>query len=112
MKLGEIDGFSVTITTTSPAETLKNGYVRPEFKAVDKYFAWKNDGLWYSIRYDSIFIDSGENGNQSYSISQEDIEKIAKSIVYPEEIKNVNYSVEKDVSTEVATMMIYEKKDL
>lgn len=112
MKLGEIDGFSVTVTATSPAETMKNGYVRPEFKEVDKYFAWKNDGLWYSIRYDSIFIGSGENGNQSYSISQEDIEKIVKSIVYPEEIKNVNYSVKKDVSTEVATMMIYEKEDL
>jgi len=28
MKLGEIDGVSVTVTATSPAETLKNGDVR------------------------------------------------------------------------------------
>lgn len=112
MKLGEIDGFSITVTVTSPAETLKNGDIRPEFKEVNKYFAWKNEGLWYSIGYNSILTSSAQNKIQSYNISQDDIEKIAKSIVYPEKIKNVNYSVEKEVSTEVATMMIYEKEDL
>lgn len=112
MKLGEINGFSVTVTATSPAETLKNGDVRPEFKEVNKYFAWKTEGLWYSIGYNSISTSSAQNKIQSYNISQDDIEKIAKSIVYPKEIKNVKYSVEKEVSTEIATMMIYEKEDL
>ena len=112
MKLGEIDGFSVTVSAISPAETFKNGDVKPESQDIDKFFAWKNEGLWYSIRYNSVYISSEANGNQSYSISQENIEKIAKSIVYPEEIKNVNYSVEKEVSTEIATLMIYDKEDL
>ncbi|MFW2490503.1 peptidase M56, BlaR1 [Clostridium chromiireducens] len=112
MKLGEIDGFSVTVTSISPAETLKSGDVRPEFKEVNKYFAWKNEGLWYSIGYNSTVTSSAQNNTQSHNISQDDLEKIAKSIVYPEEIKNVNYSVEKEASTEIATMMIYEKEDL
>ncbi|MVX67069.1 peptidase M56, BlaR1 [Clostridium chromiireducens] len=112
MKLGEIDGFSVIVTSISPAETLKSGDVRPEFKEVNKYFAWKNEGLWYSIGYNSTVISSTQNNTQSHNISQDDLEKIAKSIVYPEEIKNVNYSVEKEASTEIATMMIYEKEDL
>lgn len=112
MKLGEIDGFSVTVTSISPAETMKSGDVRPEFKEVNKYFAWKNEGLWYSIGYNSTVTSSAQNNTQSHNISQDDLEKIAKSIVYPEEIKNVNYSVEKEASTEIATMMIYEKEDL
>lgn len=113
VKLGDIDGFSVTITATSPTETLKNGQVKPDFKRIHKYFAWKNEGLWYSIMYNSTFTSSQEKGNQTHKISQDNIEKVARSIVYPEEIKNVNYSVEKEEpSTEVATMMIYDKEDL
>ncbi len=53
MKLGDIDGFNVILTQISPSQTLKNGDVIPERKDVDKYFAWKNEGLWYSIRYNS-----------------------------------------------------------
>jgi bla regulator protein BlaR1 len=113
MKLGDIDGFNVILTQISPSQTLKNGDVIPERKDVDKYFAWKNEGLWYSIRYNSPSKSSGKNANQGSNISQNNIETIAKSIVYPDEIKNVKYSVEKDSpSTEIATMMIYDKEDL
>ncbi|WP_246615491.1 hypothetical protein [Clostridium thailandense] len=38
--------------------------------------------------------------------------KVATSIKYTEALKNVNYSVEREVSTELATLVIYDKEDL
>jgi len=112
MKLGETNGFCITVTTTSPAETMENGYIRKESQDVDKYFAWKNEGLWYSINYNSILNIKGEESKQMLDISKNNIEKIAKSIKYPEVIRNVDYSVKEEVSTEVCVMSIYDKEDL
>ena len=112
MKLGEIDGFCVTLTDTAPADKIENGYIIKARQHIDKYFAWKNEGLWYSIKYNSTLKIEGENSKQKLDISQDNIEKIANSIKYPDEIKNVNYSIEREVSTEIGVMDIYDKEDL
>ncbi|MBW6409276.1 M56 family metallopeptidase [Clostridium weizhouense] len=106
MNLEGINGLSVTLKSTTPS-IMTDEYIIPERKDVHKYFAWQNEGIWYSIEYNSIF-----NDKEILNLSEDNIEKIAKSIKYPEEIKNVNYSVEREVSTEIGVMSIYDKEDL
>lgn len=112
MNLEEINGFCVTVITTSPTKTMENGYIREESQDVDKYFAWKNDGLWYSIKYNSILNIKGKESKNELDISQDNVEKIVKSIKYLEEIRNVDYYVKGMVSTECPVMSIYDKEDL
>lgn len=69
-KLGEINGLNIILTTTFP-----------ESKKISSYFAWKDKDLYYSIEYNSI-VQSEEKSTQLVSMSQDTVEKIAKSIKY------------------------------
>jgi bla regulator protein BlaR1 len=110
MKLGEINGLNVTVTTILPARQIGQSYSK-ESKTVNNYFAWKDQGLWYSIEYNSK-SNSEEINNDSVTLSNDDIKSIAKSIKYPEEIKSINYCVQKDVSAGNPAVNIYDKEDI
>jgi bla regulator protein BlaR1 len=113
MKLGEINGKSVTLSIISPAEKLENGITTEEFTEVYKYFVWENEGLSYSIKYNSIIKKGDKTSKNSLNLSEDIIKKIAESIKYPEEAKDVDYSpVKREVSTEIGVMDIYDKEDL
>lgn len=113
MTLGDINGTSFSLSITSPSEKLENGYVTEEFTELNKYFIWENEGLYYSVKYSSIIKRGEKTSKRSLNLSEDIIEKIAESIKYPEEIKNIDYSVPKrELSTEVATLVIYDKDDL
>lgn len=106
MNLAGINGLSITLKCTTPS-IMTDEYIIPERKDVHKYFAWQNEGIWYSIEYNFIF-----NDKEILNLSEDNIEKIAKSIKYPDQINNINYSVEREVSTEIGVMNIYDKEDL
>lgn len=113
MKLGEINGTSLTLSVTSPSEKLLNGDSTKEFTEVFKYFIWENDGVSYSIRYNSIIKEGDKTSKDSFNLPEDTIKKIAESIKYLEDTKSVNYSVPKrELSTEEAVMEIYDKDDL
>lgn len=113
MKQGKINGTSLTLSITSPSETLKSGYVTQEFTEVNKYFIWENDGVSYSLKYNTEIKKADKTCKNKFSLSEDAIEKIAESIKYPEEIKSVSYSLPKrELSTEEEVMSIYDKEDL
>lgn len=113
MKLGDINGKSVTLLITSPSEKLENGIITDEFTKEYKYFVWENEGLSYSIKYNSIIKNGDRTSKNSLNISEDTIKKIAESIKYPEEVKSVDYSpIKREVSTEIGVMDIYDKEDL
>lgn len=113
MKLGEINGKSVTLSITSPSEKLENGIKTEEFTEIYKYFVWENEGLSYSIKYNSIIKKGDKTSKNSLNLSEDIIKKIAESIKYPEEAKSVDYSpIKREVSTEIGVMDIYDKEDL
>lgn len=113
MKLGEINGKSVILSITSPSEKLENGVVTEEFTETYKYFVWENEGLSYSVKYNSIIKKGDKTSKNSLNLSEDIIKKIAESIKYPEEAKVVDYSpIKREVSTEIGVMNIYDKEDL
>lgn len=110
MKLGIINGLSVNLTTTLPARKIGESYLT-ESKVMSNYFAWKDQGLWYSIEYNSK-SNSKESGNNSIEISNDDMQSIAKSLEYPEEITSINYCIQKYDSKKIQGMDIYDKEDM
>lgn len=113
MKLGEINGKSVTLSITSPSEKLENGITAEEFTEIYKYFVWEDEGLSYSIKYDSIIKKGDKTSKNRLNLSEDIIKKIAESIKYPEEAKSVDYSsIKREVSTEIGVMEIYDEEDL
>lgn len=103
MNLAGINGYNITIKSTLPM-----GY---NYKIIDKCFIWQNEGVWYSIGY-SIETQRKENKSSTIGIPIDDVGKIATSIKYDQDVRNVSYSIQKDVFTEVATLPIYDKEDL
>ncbi len=101
MNLAGINGSNITIKSALPGD----------YSEICKFFVWQNEGMWYSIQYSQELGKSG-NLKKFTNISTDDIGKVATSIKYTEAVKNVNYSVEREVSTELATLMIYDKEDL
>ncbi|OOM15757.1 peptidase M56, BlaR1 [Clostridium saccharobutylicum] len=113
MKLGEINGTSLTMSITRPSEKLSNGLAVGEFKETNKYFIWENDGLYYCISYNLVTKSEDKDSKERLNLSEDTIEKISESIKYPEEVKNVDYSVpNRELSTEVGVMKIYDNEDL
>lgn len=93
-----IDGIYITITDTSN-KTI-------EARECCKYFAWKNDDVWYCMNYDNS-LDG--------SISEDEIGKIANSLKNPSDISNVSYSLSQEAyggNESSTTMSIYDKDDL
>lgn len=103
MNLAGINGSNITIKSILPNS-------RQEIK---KFFVWQNEGMWYSIGYDKKAQTSIGSGSLM-SISIDEVGKIASSIKYIDDVKNVNYSAgeEEDISTESITLEIYDKEDL
>ncbi|KEJ01821.1 M56 family metallopeptidase [Clostridium botulinum] len=103
MSLAGINGSNITIKRTSPTG----------MEITDKFFVWQNEGMWYSIGYDAKGKTSIGSGSLM-SISIDEVGKIASSIKYIDDVKNVNYSAveEEDISTESVTLEIYDKEDL
>ncbi|HDI3056907.1 TPA: M56 family metallopeptidase [Clostridium botulinum] len=103
MSLAGINGSNITIKRTSPTG----------MQIIKKFFVWQNEGMWYSIGYDEKAQTSKGSGSVM-SISMDEIGKIASSIKYIDDVKNVNYSAveEEDISTESVTLEIYDKEDL
>ncbi|MDU7253903.1 MAG: M56 family metallopeptidase, partial [Clostridium sp.] len=103
MNLGGINGSNITIKRTSPNNT----------QIIEKFFVWQNEEMWYSIGYG----EKGETSKESISLmstSIDEVGKIASSIKYIDDVKNVNYSdaEKEDISTESVTLQIYDKEDL
>lgn len=93
-----IDGIYITITDRCN-QTI-------ETRECCKYFAWKNDDVWYCMNYDNS-LDG--------SISEDEIGKIANSLKNPSDISNVSYSLSQEVyggNESSTTMSIYDKDDL
>lgn len=110
LKINDINGLNMTITSTFPARQIGNSYSK-ETQKTSKYYIWRDGGVWYSLEYNSTSI--GEtNNNVQVNISKENIVKIVKSLKYPEEVTSVNYSLMKDVSTKIPKVVIYDKEDL
>lgn len=101
MNLAGINGSNITIKSALPGD----------YSEICKFFVWQNEGMWYSIKY-SQELGKSENLKKFTNISIDDIGKVATSIKYTEAVKNLNYSVEREISTELATLMIYDKEDL
>ncbi|NMM64815.1 transcriptional regulator [Clostridium sp. P21] len=99
MNVSGINGSNITIKSTLPGD----------YTTVTKFFAWQNEGMWYGIEY-----NMEKQGNKGFAVGTPigDVGKIASSIKYIQDIKNVNYSVQKDISAEIATLSIYDKEDL
>lgn len=110
LKIGGITGLNVTLSTTFPDRKIGNGTFI-ESQKITKYFIWQNEDLWYSIEYKSESKSSDSN-SMSVNLSQSDILQIAQSIKYPEDLRNVKYSIVKDSYTESPVMNIYDKEDL
>ncbi|NFQ51225.1 M56 family metallopeptidase [Clostridium botulinum] len=107
-----ISGEEVTVTITSPERKIEDiDIVIKETKEINKYFVWKDSGIFYILNYNKQHKDQDEI-NQWTSIDKDNIFKIAKSLKYSEDIKNVNYSPIREVSTEIGVMSIYDKGDL
>ncbi|NFE19069.1 M56 family metallopeptidase [Clostridium botulinum] len=103
MSLAGINGSNITIKRTSPTG----------MQIIKKFFVWQNEGMWYSIGYDEKAQTSKGSGSVM-SISIDEVGKIASSIKYIDDVKNVNYSAveEEDISTESITLEVYDKEDL
>ncbi|RHW66695.1 transcriptional regulator [Clostridium botulinum] len=103
MNLAGINGSNITIKRTSPNNT----------QIIEKFFVWQNEGMWYSIGYDEKWQRS-EESKSAMSTSIDEVGKIASSIKYIDDVKNVNYSAaeKEDISTEEATLQIFDKEDL
>jgi bla regulator protein BlaR1 len=73
MKLEGIDGLSVTITLTFPLRIMGNGVFLEGYIDTNKYFIWKNEGLWYSINYNSFYKKNSKiykisSGSEKYKL--------------------------------------------
>ncbi|ALU36104.1 M56 family metallopeptidase [Clostridium autoethanogenum] len=99
MKLGEINGTSVTAKFFTPAQKNQG----KDTQSVSKYFIWQDEGNWYSLEYSGVY-----QGIESVNLSQDEIEKIASSIRYPEEVKKLDYNTPGKSSD----YEIYDKDDL
>jgi bla regulator protein BlaR1 len=110
MKFGDIKGLKVTLTTELPDIRESNDY-SIESRKNSEYFSWKDGQLWYSVEYNSS-SENEESSNRLVNISQDDIVKIAKSLRYIDETKNVSYLINKEASIENPTLNIYDKEDL
>ncbi|WP_026886512.1 hypothetical protein [Clostridium beijerinckii] len=109
MKVGDINGLSVILTTTFPVKKAIENQLS-EIKAVNNYFSWKDDGLWYSVEYKSE-SKSEKSSNNSLEFSSDDIKNIVKSLKYPQEIKDSNYCI-KDFNDGNVEMNIYDRDDI
>lgn len=102
LKLGNISGKNII-----------EKYILGDTQVTVKYFVWQSEGVWYSINYDEAYEKKQET-SKSVSISNENLEKIVASMKYPEEAKNIDYFKipEKELSTEIGVMEVYDKEDL
>lgn len=110
LKIEDIKGLKVTLTTTLSPRLIDNVYSKLSEKN-SEYFVWRDENIWYSLEYNSSSI-SEEACTQEVNLSQENIIKIAKSIKAPENIKNVNYEENKEKVEENILLNIYDKEDL
>ncbi len=101
MNLAGINESNITIKSTLPGN----------YQEISKFFVWQNEGMWYSIEYNQG-IQGSKNYKKFMDVSTDDVGKVASSIKYVEDVKNVNYSVKREVSTEIARFAIYDKEDL
>ncbi|MDS1001998.1 M56 family metallopeptidase [Clostridium sporogenes] len=103
MNLAGIKGSNVTIKSILP----------DDFQETKKFFVWQNEGMWYSIGYD-MKIQTSKKSKSLMDTSIDEVGKIASSIKYIDDVKNVNYSAaeKEDISTEEVTLQIYDKEDL
>ncbi|NMF07145.1 hypothetical protein ACUH7Y_08605 [Clostridium beijerinckii] len=109
MKVGDINGLSVILTTTFPVRKAMENQLS-EIKAVNNYFSWKDDGLWYSVEYKSE-SKSERSSNNSLELSSDDIKNIVKSLKYPEDTKDLNYCI-KNLNGGDVEMNIYDRDDI
>ncbi|EKQ58255.1 MULTISPECIES: hypothetical protein [unclassified Clostridium] len=110
LKIDGVTGLSITLTTTFPKRKIGDNNFE-ESQNISQYYVWEDDKVWYSLEYYS-YSKSDKNINTSIKISQDTISKIVKSLKFPEEIKNVDYSIIKDLSSEVPILNIYDEADL
>ena len=105
-----ISGQIVTLTIDYP-EKIEGDYKISAAKQVCKYFVWNEDGVNYSVNYNSTFT-SEDNTYTSSNISEDNIVNIAKSLKDTDKITNTNYGKRQELSTESPIMMIYDEEDL
>lgn len=110
LKLNNINGLDITLSTILPTRETEAGNAK-ESKKISKYYIWKDNGISYGLEYNSI-LKSKENSNVMVNMSQENIVKIVKSLKYKNEVKDVNYSIQKDPSGGIPAINIYDKDDL
>ncbi|WPC43519.1 M56 family metallopeptidase [Clostridium sp. JS66] len=101
MNLEGINGSNITIKSILPGN----------YQKISKFFVWQNEGMWYSIEYNQG-IQGSKNHKKFMDVSTDEVGKVASSIKHIEDAKNVNYSVKRDVSTEISSFTIYDKEDL
>lgn len=97
MNLAGINGFNITIKSTFSEDCQETG----------KFFVWQNEGLWYSIEHKED-LQYSKGTDNSMNLPADDVAKIASSIKYVENIKNVSYSEEMSN----IESSIYDKDDL
>lgn len=113
MKLGEINGISLIMLIIRLFEKLLIGLVVGEFKEINKYFIWENDGLYYCILYNLVIKSEDNDSKERLNFLEDIIEKILEFIKYLEEVKNVDYLVLNcEFLIEVGVMKIYDNEDL
>lgn len=96
MNIAGIKGFNIIIKTTLPGD----------YTTIDKFFAWESKGVCYGIGYNK------EGKGFNVGISTNEIGKIASSIKYVQDVKNVNYSLKKDTTGENEGISVYDIEDL
>lgn len=105
-----LDGQIVTVVTECP-EWSDGEYTFSATKETGKYFVWNEDGVNYSINYNSTF-ESNNMTSTFVDISNDNISNIIKSLKDIDKLTNVNYSKEQELSTETAVMAIFDEEDL
>ncbi|MBU5438103.1 M56 family metallopeptidase [Tissierella sp. MSJ-40] len=76
---------------------------------INKYFIWKDEDVWYGIRYCFESKNSKGKSYLNYSHIEDDLGKIITSLKYPKDIQNISYISENSVSEHID---IYDEKDL
>lgn len=95
--IGSIQGEDITGISTDPYGN----------KVKEKYFAWQNDGIYYSIKYYCDYYN-----NILMNLNDDELLKIANSIKNPKETTNINYFKKTTLGNDFDHMYIYYEEDL
>lgn len=105
-----LNGQIMTVIIDTPEQS-DGEYTFSATKETCRYFVWNEDGVNYSINYNSTF-ESNNKTRTIVDISDDNVYHIINSLKDIDNLTNVKYSKEQELSTETAVMAIFDEEDL